>query len=75
MAELAERYLREHVEVRSKAATVTGYRHVIGKHVLPPLGKVLLSKLNREHVAELHYRLSATGRVRPPLIEPFPHGR
>ena len=60
VADLAERYLREHVEVRCKPATVTGYRQVIGKHVLPPLGKVPLSALSREHVAELHYRLRKT---------------
>ena len=60
VADLAERYLREHVEVRCKPATVTGYRQVIGKHVLPPLGKVALSALDRKHVAELHYRLRKT---------------
>ena len=60
VADLAERYLREHVEVRCKASTVAGYRLVIGKHVLPPLGKVPLSALSREHVAELHYRLRKT---------------
>ena len=60
VADLAERYLREHVEVRCKASTVAGYRQVIGKHVLPPLGKVPLSALSREHVAELHYRLRKT---------------
>ena len=60
VADLAERYLREHVEVRCKPTTVTGYRQVIGRHVLPPLGKVALSALDREHVAELHYRLRKT---------------
>ena len=60
VADLAERYLREHVEVRCKPATVTGYRQVIGKHILPPLGKVALSALDREQVAELHYRLRKT---------------
>ena len=60
VAGLAERYMREHVEVRCRASTVAGYRLVIGKHVLPPLGKVPLSALGREHVAELHYRLRKT---------------
>ena len=60
VADLAERYLREHVEVRCRASTVAGYRMVIGKNVLPPLGKVPLSALSREHVAELHYRLRKT---------------
>ncbi len=60
VADLAERYMREHVEVRCRASTIAGYRLVIGKHVLPPLGKVPLSALGREHVAELHYRLRKT---------------
>ena len=60
VADLAERYMREHVEVRCRARTVHGYRLVISKHVLPPLGKVPVSELGREHVAELHYRLRKT---------------
>ncbi len=60
VADLAERYMREHVEVRCRASTIAGYRLVIGRHVLPPLGKVPLSALGREHVAELHYRLRKT---------------
>ena len=60
VADLAERYLREHVEVRCKPNTVSGYRRVIGKHLLPTLGKVPIAALGREHVADLHYRLRKT---------------
>ncbi len=60
VADLAERYLREHVEVRCKPLTVKGYRQMIDGHILPALGKVPLSALGREHVAELHYRLRKT---------------
>ena len=60
VADLAERYLREHVAVRCKPNTVKGYRQVIGRHVLPALGKVPIAALGREHVAELHYRLRKT---------------
>ena len=60
VAELAERYLREHVEVRCKPLTIKGYRQMIGKHILPKLGKMPISALGREHVAELHYRLRKT---------------
>ena len=35
VAELAERYLSEHVAVHCKPTTATGYRKVIGKHILP----------------------------------------
>ena len=60
VAALAERYLREHVEVRCKPNTVKGYRQMIAGHILPALGKLPLAALGREHVAELHYRLRKT---------------
>ena len=60
VADLAERYLREHVAVRCKENTQKGYRQVIGRHVLPALGKMPIAALGREHVAELQYRLRKT---------------
>ena len=57
VAELAERYFREHVAVRCKPGTVRLYRHVVDKHVLPTLGHLPIATLGREQVAELHYRL------------------
>ena len=60
VAELAERYLSEHVAVHCKPTTATGYRKVIGKHILPVYGKLAVTALGREHVAGLHYRLRKT---------------
>ena len=60
VAELAERYLREHVAVRCKPKTQREYRRVIARHLLPALGKVPIAALGRAHVAELHYRLRKT---------------
>ena len=60
VAELAERYLREHVAVRCKPNTVKGYRQSIERHILPKLGKVPIAELDRTHVAELHFRLRKT---------------
>ena len=60
VAELAERYLREHVEVRCKPLTVKGYRQMIVRHILPAFGEMPIAELGREHVAELHYRLRKT---------------
>ena len=57
VAELAERYLREHVAVRCKQSTAAGYRRVIDRHLLPELGKLPVDALKPERVAELHYRL------------------
>ena len=42
VADLAERYMREYVELRCKPATVTHYRHVLGKHIVPGLGERLV---------------------------------
>ena len=43
LAELAERYLREHVAARCKPSTARGYRQVIGRHLLPaPAGRPCL---------------------------------
>ncbi len=60
VAGLAERYLREHVAVRCKPLTVASYRRVIERNVLPSLGRLHLSELERRHVVELHYKLRRT---------------
>ncbi|MDE0031263.1 MAG: site-specific integrase [Deltaproteobacteria bacterium] len=57
VAELAERYLSEHVAVYCKPGTVMGYRRVIERNILPKLGKLPIKELDRRHVAELQYRL------------------
>ena len=60
VADLAERYLREHVAVRCKPSTFRNYCHAISKNVLPILGRIPVAKLERRHVAELHYELRRT---------------
>ena len=60
VAELAERYLREHVAVYCKPATISGYTQIIGKRILPALGPLALQEVERRHVAELHYKLRRT---------------
>ena len=60
VADIAERYLREHVAVRCKPLTLRNYRYLISKHVLPALGPIPVAELERRQVAELHYRLRKT---------------
>ena len=60
VADLAERYLREHVAVRCKPLTLRSYRQVISKNVLPTLGRIPVAEIERRHVAELHYKLRKT---------------
>ena len=60
VAELAERYLDEYVSVRCKPRTMKTLRSVVGRHIVPALGKMPISAVERKHVVELHQRLSAT---------------
>ena len=57
VAELARRYLDEHVAVRCKPRTEELYRHVIGKHILPAFGKMPALAVKTARVTELHHRL------------------
>ena len=57
VAELAERYLCEHVAVRCKPSTEAAYRHIVVKHILPALGAMPVAAVGRAEVTELHYRL------------------
>ena len=57
VADLAERFLREHVAVRCKPWTMTAYRGAIEKWIRPTLGRLPVAEVRHEHVAALHYRL------------------
>ena len=56
VAELAERYLVEHVEVRCKPRTVESCRWLVKKFVNPDLGKMTIDAVDREHIAALHHK-------------------
>ena len=60
VAELAKRYLDEYVSVRCKPRTVKTLRSVVGRNIVPTLGKMPISAVERKHVVGLHQRLSAT---------------
>ena len=60
VAELAARYLEEHVLVRCKPSTARTHRQIVGKHLLPELGKLPAAAVGREHVTALHYKLRHT---------------
>ena len=55
--------------MRCKPNTARGYRQVIDTHVLPALGKLPISALGREHVADLHYRLRRTPTAANQAVE------
>ena len=57
LAEIGERYMREHVAVRCKPTTARAYRHALDKFLLPTFGSLHLGAIGGDQVAALHYRL------------------
>lgn len=55
---LSVRFLREHVTLKRKAATVRSYRSLLALHILPALGRKDAREISRQDVAALHNRLS-----------------
>ena len=57
VADLAARFMTAHVEVNRRPGTVETYRCLLGRHILPELGGLKLSEVDRSHVSGLHYKL------------------
>ena len=60
VADLAERYRVEHLEVRCKPRTAETARVAIKRHILPTLGALPLTEVRRDRVMALHGGLSET---------------
>jgi integrase len=60
VAELADRFLAEHVEPKRKPKTTALYRDVLDRIVTPEVGTTKADKLARAAVAKLHGKLRAT---------------
>ena len=60
VGDLAKVYLDEHVAVRCKPTTAAMYRLIVGKHLLPTLGKTPVLAVDHARVTELHHSLRAT---------------
>jgi integrase len=60
MAELADRFMAENVEVKRKGRTAEFYRDILDRIVKPAIGTTKADKLNRLQVAKLHSSLSST---------------
>ena len=50
VADLAERYQREYVAMHCKPLTVSHYGLMLRKHIVPALGKLLVSEVERKHI-------------------------
>ncbi len=57
VADLAERYQREYVAMHGKPLTVTHYGLMLRKHIVPGLGTLLVSEVERKHIMEFQYGL------------------
>ena len=57
VADLAGRYMKAHVEVNCRAGTVETFGRVVRLYILPELGHMRLSEVERSHVAALHHKM------------------
>ena len=63
VADVARRFLGEHVDVRYRPHTVKAVHRLFKKFILPAFGKVPAESLRCEQVAALHERLRRTPRL------------
>ena len=57
VTDLAERYMTAHVEVNCRPGTVDTFGRVVRLYILPELGHLALTAVDRSHVAALHYKM------------------
>ena len=60
VADLAERFMRVHVETHLKPGTAISYRFLIKKRILPALGGMEIEQVGRAQVSALHHSLRGT---------------
>ncbi len=54
VAELGERFLKEHVAERCKESTAKEYKRAVEKFINPAMGKMKVADVGRSDIAELH---------------------
>ena len=57
VADLAERYMESHVRVNCRPNTVTAFGRAVRLYIIPHMGHLPLSGVDRSHVSALHYEL------------------
>jgi hypothetical protein len=60
VAELADRFMSEHVAAKRKGRTAEFYRDILDRIVKPAVGTTKADKLTRLHIGKLHLSLSKT---------------
>ena len=69
LAEVSDRYMREHVAVRCKPTTARAYRVALENYLLPEFGSRSLDAIGQDQVAALHYRLHKTPAMANQVVE------
>ena len=69
VADLAKRYLEEHIAVRCKSKTQRTARSVVNRHMVPALGKLPIAAVERRHVMALHESLCETPAMANMVVE------
>jgi integrase len=57
VADLAKKFLEEHVDTKRKASTANEYRRLLDKLILPQLGDIKVKDVARDDVGKLHHDL------------------
>ena len=57
VADLAERYMTAHLKVNCRPRTVQTFGRAVRHYILPELGHLALSAVDRSHVSALHYKM------------------
>ena len=57
VADLAARYMTAHVEVNCRPGTIENFRGVVDHYIVPELGHLALSAVERSHVSDLHFKM------------------
>ena len=75
VADLAERYQREYVEMQCKPATVSHYRLMLRKHIVPALGDRLVTDVEHKDILSfhngLHHMPTVANRAADILVKMF----
>ena len=69
VAELARRYLEDHVAVRCRPSTAELYRVAVEKYILPRFGKQPAIAIDHAQVTELHHALRAKPVMANKVVE------
>jgi integrase len=60
--ELSEQWLVEFVIPKLKPRTVSDYRQLLARHILPALGNLAVAEIDRRHIEQRHVAMAGTPR-------------